>query len=74
MTRPSDPADITAELAGYARKGLILSWRHVEGRGWAVVVGADMDETELKTPHEAWLFCGGLASAAAAIRDGRVQA
>ena len=65
-----DPAAIAVALDGYAKQKLILSWRHVEGRGWAVVIGADMAERVLRTPRDAEVFCWGLASAACAVHDG----
>ncbi len=65
--RSRDPQDVAAELDGYARQRLILSWRMIRGR--FRVIAADMDEYDM-TAGQAWLFAGGVASAAQAIHDG----
>ena len=57
------------DLARYARKHLIESFREVPGRG-LVVIGADMAETVLETGRDAEMFLAALASAECAVHDG----
>jgi hypothetical protein len=66
-----DPEAAAAELDRLQHLRLIRSWKHVEGRGWAVAIGEGR-ETMLRTPAYAQAYAAGALSAHQAWLDGRV--
>ena len=66
------PSWVLDALDDNARRRLILSYRPVPDRG-LVVIGADMEEVELKTERDAVLFLAGVSSALTAFTDGEAR-
>jgi hypothetical protein len=66
-----DPEAAAAELDRLQHLRLIRSWKHADGRGWAVVIGEGM-ETVLRTPAHARAYAAGALSSHQAWLDGRV--
>lgn len=63
------PSWVLDALDDSKRRKLIESWQSVPGRG-IVVIGADMEETELRSEHDAKLFLAGISSALTAFHAG----
>ena len=70
MSTTAMPSWVLDALDDDKRRKFILSWQAVPGRG-IVVIGRDMEETELLTERDADRFLAGISSAMTAFHDGQ---